>query len=200
MILRDNNLILVDVDGVLCNWEYAFDCWMQEHGHHKLDGSQFEYNIGKRYGIAKEDGKRLIKIFNESAAIGFLPPLRDAIHYVKKLHEEHGYVFHAITSLSLDKNAQKLRKMNLEKLFGQTVFEEIICLDTGADKDDELIKYANSGYFWIEDKYANCEAGLKVGLKPLLMEHGHNMGYDNPLIPRVKNWKDIFDIIINKAH
>jgi uncharacterized HAD superfamily protein len=165
--LTDNNLILVDVDGVLCNWEYAFDCWMQEHGHKKLEGSQFEYNIGKRYGIDKEDGKRLIKIFNESAAIGFLPPLRDAIHYV-----------------------------NLEKLFGNTVFEEIICLDTGADKDDELVKYKDSGYFWIEDKYANCQAGLKVGLKPLLMEHGHNMGYDNPLVPRVKNWKEIYEIIV----
>jgi uncharacterized HAD superfamily protein len=196
MILTDSNLILVDVDGVLCNWEYAFDCWMQEHGYHRVSGSQYEYNIGKRYGISKEEGKKLIKIFNESAAIGFLPPLRDAIHYVKKLHEEHGYVFHAITSLSLDKNAQKLRRMNLKKLFGETVFEEIICLDTGADKDEELAKYAGSEYYWIEDKYANCEAGLRCGLRPILMEHGHNMEYSHPMIPRVKNWKEIYEIMV----
>ena len=195
MILRHNNLILVDVDGVLCNWEYAFDCWMQEHGHHKLDGSQFEYNIGKRYGITKEDGKRLIKIFNESAAIGFLPPLRDAIHYVKKLHEEHGYVFHAITSLSLDKNAQKLRKMNLEKLFGETVFEEIICLDTGADKDEALEPYRDSGLWFIEDKITNAETAERMGIRGIIMEHGHNLHYTGP-IPMVKNWKEIYNIMV----
>ena len=32
-------------------------------------------------------------------------------------------------------NAQKLRKRNLSKLFGKNTFEDVICLDTGADKD-----------------------------------------------------------------
>ena len=45
-----NNLILTDVDGVLLNWEYGFDCWMGEHGHRKQEGYQFKYDIGKRYG------------------------------------------------------------------------------------------------------------------------------------------------------
>lgn len=193
----DNNIILVDADGVLLNWEFAFDIWMQEHGHQKIAGFEFKYNIGKRYGIDNETGRRLIKTFNESAAVGFLPPLRDAIHYVKKLHEEHGYVFHCITSLSLDKNAQKLRRMNLRKMFGETVFEEIVCLDTGADKDSALEKYRNSDYFWIEDKIDNAETGAKLGLRSIIMEHGHNMDYTGP-IPLVKNWRDIYDIIVGQ--
>jgi hypothetical protein len=193
----DSNIILVDADGVLLNWEFAFDCWMNERGHYKKEGYQFKYSIGKRYGIDEESGKKLIKQFNESAAIGFLPPLRDAIHYVKKLHEEHGYVFHCITSLSKDKNAQRLRKMNLEKLFGETVFEEIVCLDTGADKDEALAPYKDSGYWWVEDKYQNAEVGTELGLRSLLMEHGHNMDYQGN-IRLVKNWREVYDIIVGE--
>ena len=107
------SVVLVDADGVLLNWEYAFNIWMTQHGFEMLPGSEVNYDIGQRFGISREQGKKLIKMFNESAAIGFLPPLRDAIHYVKRLHEEHGYVFHCITSLSTDPNAQRLREMNL---------------------------------------------------------------------------------------
>lgn len=191
-----NNVILTDVDGVLLNWEYAFDTWMQTHGHSRVEGGQFKYNIGKRYDISNEQGKQLIKYFNESAAIGFLPPLRDAMFYVKKLHEKHGYVFHAITSLSLDPNAQKLREMNLKKLFGETVFERIVCLDTGADKHEALSQYRNSELWWIEDKIDNCLVGTELGLKSLLMEHGHNMDFEHPEIPRVKDWHEVYDRIL----
>jgi len=191
-----STVILTDVDGVLLNWEYAFDTWMQTHGHSRVEGGQFRYDIGKRYNISYEQGRQLIKYFNESAAIGFLPPLRDAMHYVKKLHEEHGFVFHAITSLSLDKNAIHLREMNLKKLFGDTAFEKIVCLDTGADKDDALLPYKDSDLFWVEDKIDNCLVGTNLGLRSLLMEHGHNMAFEHREIPRVKNWREVYDIIL----
>jgi hypothetical protein len=193
-----NRIILTDADGVLLDWEYAFDVYLQTHGFNKVEGGQFKYDIGKRYGIDKEQGKKLIKIFNESAHIGFLPPLRDAMYYVKRLHEEHGFVFHCITSLSKDENAQELRRMNLQKLFGSTCFEKFIFLDTGADKDAALEPYRNSGYYWIEDKIVNAEVGHELGLKSLLVEHGHNMDYDNPNIPRVKNWKDVYERIVSE--
>ena len=191
-----SNVILTDVDGVLLNWEYAFDTWMQTHGHCRVTGGEYKYDIGKRYNISYDQGRQLIKYFNESAAIGFLPPLRDAMHYVKKLHEEHGYVFHAITSLSTDKNAVHLREMNLKKLFGETAFEKIVCLETGADKKEALMPYKFSGLWWIEDKIDNCIDGTNVGLKSLLMEHGHNMDFNRAEIPRVKNWREVYDRIL----
>ena len=190
-----DSVILVDCDGVILNWEYAFAIWMEQHGFNKIPGSEFEYDIGRRYGIDKEQGRKLIKMFNESAAIGFLPPLRDAMYYVKRLHEEHGYVFHCITSLSLDPNAKKLREMNLNKLFGETAFEKVVCLDTGADKDHALAPYRDTGCYWVEDKPENAEVGHKLGLRSILMEHGHNMYHYHQDIPIVKNWKEIFDLI-----
>jgi len=190
-----HKLILVDADGVLLDWEWAFSVWMEEHGFVKTEGSQFIYDIGKRYGIDHEQGRKLIKIFNESAAIGFLPPLRDAMYYVKRLHEEHGYVFHCITSLSLDTNAGKLREMNLRKLFGKTAFERIVCLETGADKNEALEPYRDSGCYWLEDKPENAEVGHELGLRSILVEHGHNMNHVNEQIPVVKNWREIYEII-----
>lgn len=193
-----NKIILTDADGVLLDWEYAFDVYMQQHGFNKQDGGNLKYNIGTRYGIDPEQGKKLIKIFNESAHMGFLPPLRDAMYYVKRLHEEHGYVFHCITSLSKDENAQELRKMNLKKLFGETAFEKFIFLDTGADKDEVLEQYRGSGLWWIEDKITNAQVGSSLGLNSLLMEHGHNMDYEDTNIPRVKNWKEIYERVVNQ--
>ena len=192
------SVILVDADGVLLNWEYAFAIWMEQHGFTKVPGSEFNYSIGERYNVPEEQGRKLIKIFNESAAIGFLPPLRDAMYWVKRLHEEHGYVFHCITSLSSDPNAKKLREMNLSKLFGKTAFEKVLCLDTGADKNFALEPYRETGCFWIEDKPENAVVGHEMGLKSILVEHGHNMHHYHPDIPVVKNWKEIYTIITNE--
>jgi hypothetical protein len=191
-----NRIILTDIDGAVLDYEYAFDIWMLQHGFNKQNGAEFKYDMGTRYGIDKEQSKKLIRIFNESAAIGFLPPLRDAMYYVKRLHEEHGYVFHAITSLSKDENAQELRRMNLRKLFGKTAFEKFVFLDTGADKDQALEPYRDTGYYWIEDKKTNCEVGHAMGLKSILMEHGHSLDYNHPNIPVVKNWREIYERIV----
>lgn len=195
----NQRVILTDCDGVLLDWEYAFDVYLQAHGFNKQPGGSFTYNIGKRYGIDNDQGKKLIKIFNESAHIGFLPALRDSMYYVKRLHEEHGYVFHCITSLSRNTDAQELRRMNLRKLFGSTAFEKFIFLDTGQDKDEVLLEYQDSGYYWIEDKIINCEVGSEIGLNSLLMEHGHNMHYENPRIPRVLNWREIYQRVIGQS-
>jgi len=191
--MKLKKIILTDADGVLLNWEFAFNCWMEEHGFKTTKGYQFKYDMAERYGIPKEQVKTLIRQFNESATIGFLPALRDAVQYVTKLADE-GWEFHCITSLSKNKYAKSLRQKNLDKLFGKGVFTKLICLGTGDDKDDTLAQYEGSKLWWIEDKPVNCEAGLKAGLKPILVEHGHNMNGEYPY-PIAKDWEHIYNIV-----
>ena len=185
----EDKVILTDIDGVVLNWAYAFHIWMQERGHHVVIPNH--YDVATTYGMSRTEGKKMVRHFNDSAAMGFLPPLRDAMYYMKKLHEEHGYIFHAITSQSDDLNAQKLRIMNLQKLFGETLFEKFIILGCGDDKDEALEPYRDSGYLWVEDKEQNAELGQSLGLDAVLMEHSFNM--KNKKVPLVKNWKDIYE-------
>lgn len=186
--------LLVDADGVLFDWEQPFNQWMERYGFVQQPGNENQYSISLRYGIGLDQSHQLIRLFNESANIGFLPGLRDAVYYVRLLHEHHGYVFHCITSLSSNPYAQTLREMNLRNLFGKNVFEKIICLDTGADKDRALKFYAGSGCYWVEDKPENARVGKSLGLRPLLMEHEHNKN-DSAQLPVVKNWREIYEIV-----
>ena len=185
--------ILVDCDGVLLDWEYAFEAWMYRHGYNKVNNV---YDMAVNYDMPKDDIKRLIRMFNESATIRKLPPLRDAMKYIKKLHEEHGYVFHAITSLSNDQYAQHLRTKNLRELFGDTAFERYVYLDTGADKDEALAEYEGCGCYWVEDKPENAVEGYKQGLQPILMSHAHNKDFSHDCITKVNNWKEIYEMLV----
>jgi FMN phosphatase YigB (HAD superfamily) len=187
-----DKVILTDADGVLFDWEYAFGQWMKRHGYEVVETGNYLMDV--KYGLEKREAKKLIRMFNESAWIRKLPPLRDAMKYVKKLHQDHGYVFHAITSLSNDQYAQHLRTKNLREMFGDTVFEKYVYLDTGADKDGVLIDYEGTNCYWIEDKPENADVGLDFGLNSILVDHEHNEDYAGDAI-RVRNWKEIYNIV-----
>jgi FMN phosphatase YigB (HAD superfamily) len=191
-----DNIILVDCDGVLCDWEYAFTQYMNHKGYPTVDKGQ--YNVGQRFGISKDFGKRRVEDFNDSAAIAFLPPLRDAVYYMKRLNMLHGYRFHCITSLSDNKYAQRLRTQNLELLFGKEMFDDFIYLPCGADKDEVLKKYEGTECFWVEDKPENAKVGKTFGLNSILVAHEHN-AYYNGDIPRFWKWKYIYNHITGES-
>ena len=193
----NDRTILTDCDGVLLDWEWAFGIWMQERGYEQRPNAKDYYKISDQFeNLSAPDAKKFTRLFNESAAIGFLPPLRDSVYWMKRLNEELGYRFICITSLSTDVNAQKLRRMNLEKYYGD-VFDDVVCLETGSDKHEALDKFAGTGYWWIEDKPENADVGFERGLRSILIEHGHNMNHTCPY-PIVKNWKEIFEIVSAK--
>jgi len=186
-------IILTDVDGVLLSWTHSFEWWMKQKGYKQKERS---YYTDIQYGISKKKAKILVQHFCESAAIGFLPPLRDAIKYVRKFHEEQGAVFHAITSFGEERFAIQLREQNLKRIFGDTIFERIHCLPCGADKDEALERYRDSGWIWVEDKPANANLGAEMGLESFLIDHHYN--WNQPLakgVTRVDNWKEIYETV-----
>ncbi len=89
--LRENQ-ILTDVDGVLIYWEKAFHLWMMDNKIRRI--KEDTYDLHTKYEMSEEHAAIYSKLFNESAALYKIPPYKDAIKYVKKLHEEFGMTLH----------------------------------------------------------------------------------------------------------
>jgi len=187
--------ILTDCDGVLLWWEIAFHQWMQDKGHNKLDVDTYDMHV-MYPKLGKQEAKNQIKTFNESAWMCCLPTFKDADQGVAKLFDNN-YRFTVITSLSTDPYAKKLRWLNLNNNFGNDAFDELVCLETGGDKDRALEPYRDSGLYWIEDKWENAVLGAEMGLKSILINHPHNQHGHHDMVTRVDNWQEIVSIVLD---
>lgn len=187
-----DKIILTDVDGVLLNWHGLFRRWMTEKGFVE-DTTQTSYSLAKRYNLTEDRMRALVLQFNTSAAVGFCPAERDAAHYVRRLGEK-GWKFICITAMGGDRFSEQLRIQNLERIFGH-VFINHYFVGLNEPKDHILELFAGSEYWWVEDKLANAEAGLKYGLRPILIKHDHNAHYESDEILCVDNWKQIYAIV-----
>jgi hypothetical protein len=187
----ENKLILADCDGVLLHWEWYFDRWMSKHGYTKR--TEGAYSTAEAYHIAEERGEQLVRMFNETVYACNLPPLRDAVKYVRKLHEEYGCVLHVISSISGEAEIAEARQRNLYNVFGSSVFYKITCLDPSVSKLVALNEYASSNAIWVEDVVSNYEIGKKLGLHPLLVCQSYNQS--DYSLNRVYNWSHIYSIV-----
>jgi len=205
-----DKIILVDCDGVLMDWRYKFTRWMNEQGY-QLKNDEINYDVSIQFELTEDEIYPLIELFNQSAAMKYVPPHKDAIRLVKELHEAHGYVFHMITAQNHlmeggyttpgIEQARQWRIENTKRLFGKTAFEEFHFTDFG-DKAQYLDRYKDTGCWWIEDKWENAQQGLEFGLSPILMMHDYNEqhnDHDNVQsgdIIQVYDWADIYDTIV----
>ncbi len=214
MPTSNNRIILTDVDGVLLEWEHHFTEWMLQRSYFDnevgegyvgkkvypyklLDDKQDTYEMAERFGLTKTEVRKEIREFNKSAWMGNQPPILESQTWVKLLAAE-GWTFIPITSQTSDIPAQLLRKKRLGELFGDHIFTNYHILDTGADKDSALAEFHNTGLYWVEDKPKNAVAGLKYGLKPILIDHPYNRDFNHPEVIRVSNWKQIHSLLHGK--
>tara|TARA_B100001173_G_scaffold265577_1_gene240674 strand:+ start:32 stop:676 length:645 start_codon:yes stop_codon:yes gene_type:complete len=214
MPTSNNRIILTDVDGVLLEWEHHFTEWMLQRSYFDnevgegyvgkkvypyklLDDKQDTYEMAERFGLTKTEVRKEIREFNKSAWMGNQPPMLESQTWVKLLAAE-GWTFIPITSQTSDIPAQLLRKKRLGELFGDHIFTNYHILDTGADKDSALAEFHNTALYWVEDKPKNAVAGLKYGLKPILIDHPYNRDFNHPEVIRVSNWKQIHSLLHGK--
>lgn len=200
-----NRIILTDVDGVLLEWEHHFTKWMLQRNYYNEQGEaiypyklipnkQNTYEMAERFGLTKFQIRKEIREFNKSAWMGTQEPMADCVQWVKLLHAE-GWTFIPITSQTSDLPAQALRKTRLNTIFGDTVFSNYHILDTGADKDDVLSQFKDTGLWWVEDKPHNVLTGLKFGLRCIIIDHEYNRDFEHPDVVRVNNWQEIHKLI-----
>jgi phosphoglycolate phosphatase-like HAD superfamily hydrolase len=198
-----DKLILIDVDGTILDWKNGFIQFLALEGVIEKDTTKYkvhEWFQGlDEQPITEEKGKFLIEYFNRSAWIAFLDPLRDSVEVIQALKAK-GYEFRAITSLHRDKPAQMLRRMNLDNTFGEGTISDITFLPTGADKDEALAEYKDSGAWWIEDKVENAVVGKNLGLKPIIVEHEYNKDVYTHEIPTAKFWSTIYKTITGERY
>ena len=183
-----NKIILVDVDGVMLDWSTAFNNWMLDNGY-TIHPTNDPYDLAQIYGIPEDERMNRVREFNNSDAIANLSPHKDAVEYVKLIHDEHNYKFLVISSMSKHAQAREIRITGLERTFGD-VFSDYIFLDTAADKSEVLKQFEGTGCFWLEDKVENAQAGLNVGLRSLIMEHDFNK--ESNIAPIIKDWKQFY--------
>lgn len=192
MIAYDN-VIVTDYDGVCAYWEHGFHMWMVSKGY-KSTQNGF-YSIEDKYGISKEEGDSLADAFNESAALRRLPPVKDAIKYIRMLHEDHGYVFHCISAIPNTRDMHEARMENIENLFGKTAFERLILCGDSVNKKELLKEYEETECWWIEDLHKNLKYGVDLGMRGILMDHHYNKHTEDFAYTRVQSWKEIYYLI-----
>jgi uncharacterized HAD superfamily protein len=188
-----DKIILTDVDGVLLDWETAFEEYAESKGYAFNENKRIVYSMGAQLGITHEEAFKLISGFNHSEEFGRIGPWLDSVEYVKRFKDE-GWKFVAITTAGEHPDTWPLRRKNLDAVFGAGAIDELYVLPLNGDKGVELVKYKDSGLFWLEDKPSNAVLGYQYGLNPLLMSTFHNQGYVGG-VPRVNNWEEIYKII-----
>jgi len=188
-----DKIILTDCDGVLLDWEVSFRAYAARQGYVFDKSHASSYSIGDQYGLTHAQSLDLISRFNHSSDFESLPPWRDAQEVVKLLVSE-GWQLVVITTAGTHPWTYGLRMTNLENVFGKDAIRSLHILPLHGDKGTELVKYKDTGLYWIEDKLSNAELGPWYGLNPLLMAADYNKNYVGP-IPRVNTWQDIYRII-----
>jgi len=197
--MKREKIILTDADGVLVDWNTAFDKFMARRGHPRVPETDTEYNISLRHNVTTHQAMDYVKEFNESSDIAHLSPFADSVQHVRLL-SELGFRFIVVTSISSHPDAKIHRTNNLTDLFGD-VFDDVHCIEQGASKASILMKWADTGYFWIEDHMRQAEAGYEAGLRTVLINHPYNFHYKTDLFPTVSYdtpWNEIYNMVRNE--
>jgi uncharacterized HAD superfamily protein len=177
-------LLLTDIDGVILNWSDHFRKYLQQY---YPDVDLWDPTVFAQQDITAD----IIKHYNYTAWIGFVPPLRDAQDVLPKFKKD-GWEIIACTSMGSDQYANALRRMNIENLF-PSVFSRIDIIPFMEPKNKWLTQYRGSGAVWVEDKWTNAMAGADMGLKTFLMRHEYNSKYNSKNINEVDNWIQIYN-------
>lgn len=187
--------IITDVDGVLLDWNVKFNEWMEDEGF--AIANPDSYAVHRRYDINREQADGLVKDFNESVWLSHLYYWNDSKDGVQKL-VDNGYKIDICTAVGTNEYVQETRNRHLRYCFGKNTFDKMHYVTANGPKDHILQTYEGTGIYWLEDKPENAVAGLKYGLRPILINHPWNHWFEHKDVLAVNNWQEICEIILNE--
>lgn len=193
----DKPFVLVDVDGVILNWDVGVDHYIKVHGEPHQQPTCFDehaYDLSDRYGYGLEEANQIVWDFHTHESFAEIPALPGVADAITKLGEDYALV--AITACGDDPLIVKYREQNLHTLF-PNMFKEIICTNTGLAKRTHLAKFPPS--YWIEDHARNAHLGREFGHVCMLVDAPHNHHAQLDQVRRVKNFPEAVEIILSQT-
>ena len=193
-----NKLILVDVDGVVLQWGWAFGAYIKDEGLVPDDHLvRPAYKVETILNITRDEATILIAKFHRSEHFKLLEPYKDAAVYVKRLFDE-GYKFIAISAALQGGDTEEdvliyeNRLTNLNWAY-PGIFDALHLVPMRASKEEYLSQYANA--FWVEDTLSNAITGVECGHKSIFINRADDPRRQgtHPDVINVSGWDEIYD-------
>lgn len=201
--------IVVDIDGVCLDYVQGFTEWVEEEYGWTINpqSKRDTYNMSSWFHKAEphhencrgmqfkhmntEEFIRLITEFNNYPRC--LKPIEHSQGALAEL-KAAGHTIVALSSFGGSHATQDFRKDYMNVIFPE-VFDEIILLDLGVCKKDELAKL-DADYF-VEDHKDHAEVGAGLGIFTFLIRTTYNEGAED--VCHVTSWEEIESVIRIRA-
>lgn len=154
------NNLLVDVDGVLLNFQKSFDNWLYEK-HHITAAIPITVALSYEaaYDLPWLSMVELIEEFSHTEMFANLSAMDGAQDALRAFHSA-GWRISAITACVDTEAVKKSRVANLTTIFGD-IFYSIIVVGLGNCKREALSAFSPG--VWIDDSVEHSVAGSEIG-------------------------------------
>lgn len=192
--LQTPMIIAVDLDDVLADSLTSFIEFYNRYYDKDLKYEDFTaYTLNEIKGIPREQENKILEHFDESEYFDNIKPMKDAIKVIEKLNKKHEIII--VTSRTKDKE-QKTK--NWVNKFLKGIKKICFIRKNYQEKPKtkaEICKEINADVL-IEDNLSYAKNCAENGIKVLLFDYPWNQAENlNPLITRVKSWKEILKIL-----
>lgn len=134
------------------------------------------------------------KAFRMSEEFSNLPPCQGAVEFIKKV-KSSGYKIDIVTSVGNEDGVREKRIRNLNSIFGEDAFNEIIVLSYFDSKAEVLSKLPKS--FFIDDMAKNFIGSLHVNIHKNIEADNSQTPSDVNIVKSINHIEEALDFIIN---
>lgn len=200
--------VVFDCDDVLLDWIGGFCQYHNKYYGTEVNGENAtNYDLSEFLGLERPVLEQRAYDFNRSYEFGCLEPMRyavDVIHYLRDYNqsqpEEKRIKIYILSKCGNDELVRKLRLANLQGVFGEDCFDEIILIEGHQSKQPYLqqIKDTTDLLLFVDDYVGNCNVGHSVGINSVVIQRNHNkhLKERNPHLHFCRDWMHLMSVHI----